>query len=149
MIPTIPVLFAIINELNISVQTFFSELKEDKIFPGYFFIPLENYSRYEKEENVKGFNYFSILERQNGKGSVQISLLEIEPYSNREKVRTDAFEFIYLIKGQVKYSLGKKSIEMKAGDSLFFDGNIPHVPINEYKEIVSMLVVYFFSEGKM
>jgi quercetin dioxygenase-like cupin family protein len=62
-------------------------------------------------------------------------------------VVTAAYEYIYLINGTVKYSLGDEVFEMKAGDSLFFDGGIPHVPINESRTMAILLVVYFFPES--
>ena len=147
MIPTIPTLFAIIHKLGISVESFFSELKEKDQFPGYIFIPQSDYVPYVKEEDVSGFDYYSILEHRMESGSFQISLLHISPASRRPKVVTAAYEYIYLISGTVRYSLGDNVFEMQTGDSLFFDGNIPHVPVNESKMMAIILVVYFFSEG--
>lgn len=147
MIPTIPTLFTIINKLGVPVEQFFAELKDDEKFPGYIFIPQKDYVPYVKEENVKGFDYYSILERKMDSGSFQISLLHISPGAQRSPVVTTAYEYVYLIHGIVKYSLGDQIFEIQAGDSLFFDGNIPHVPYNETKTMAIMLVVYFFTES--
>jgi transcriptional regulator with XRE-family HTH domain len=147
MIPTIPTLFTIINKLGIPVDQFFAELKEDEKFPGYIFIPQKDYVPYVKEENVRGFDYYSILERKIDSGSFQISLLHLSPGAQRAPVVTTAYEYVYLIHGTVRYSLGDQIFEMQAGDSLFFDGNIPHVPHNETKTMAIMLVVYLFTES--
>lgn len=146
MIPTIPTLFSIISKLGVSMEQFFSELKEEDQFPGYIFIPQKDYVPYVKEEDVRGFDYYSILERTMERGSFQISLLHLSPGARRSPVVTSAFEYIYLTHGSVKYLLGDNVFEMQAGDSLFFDGNIPHVPHNESKTMAIMLVVYFFPE---
>lgn len=148
MIPTIPTLFAIINSLGLSVEGFFAELNGKEDFPGYIFIPQSDYIPYVKEENITGFDYYSILEHGMESGSFQISLLHISPKSKRSAVVTAAHEYIYLINGSVQYSLGDNVFEMKTGDSLFFDGRIKHVPINESKTMAIMLVVYFFHENK-
>lgn len=148
MIPTIPTLFAIINKLAIPPEVFFSELNEKEGFPGYIFIPQSDYVPYIKEENVEGFDYYAILEHRMDPGSFQISLLHISPKSKRTAVVTSAYEYIYLVNGTVKYSLGDNAFEMKTGDSLFFDGGIPHVPINESRTIAIMLVIYFFPETR-
>jgi uncharacterized cupin superfamily protein len=71
-------------------------------------------------------------------------LLEVQPNSEREKVITDAFEFKYILTGECAYVIGDQEVLLKEGDSIFFDGRIPHVPINRGKVPSKMLVVYFF-----
>jgi uncharacterized cupin superfamily protein len=71
-------------------------------------------------------------------------LLEVKPNSQREKVVTDAFEFKYILTGECYYEIGDQEVLLKEGDSIFFDGRIPHVPINKGKASSKMLVVYFF-----
>ncbi|HTN07428.1 XRE family transcriptional regulator [Agriterribacter sp.] len=148
MIPTIPTLFAIINKLDVSPEVFFSELNNETKFPGYIFIPKADYASYVKEENASGFDYYSILEHVVSVQSFQLSLLELSPNAKRPLVTTAGFEYIYLIKGSVKYFLEDKYFKMTQGDSLFFDGNIPHVPINESKKPSLLLVLYLFTEPK-
>ena len=71
-------------------------------------------------------------------------LLEVQPNSKRDKVITDAFEFKYVLAGECYYAIGEQEVLLKEGDSIFFDGRIPHVPINKGKVASKMLVVYFF-----
>jgi quercetin dioxygenase-like cupin family protein len=47
-----------------------------------------------------------------------------------------------MLKGEVCYQLGEREILFKEGESLFFNGKIPHVPVNKGKEIALMLVIY-------
>ena len=51
-----------------------------------------------------------------------------------------------VLSGEVKYQLEDTFFDMKEGDALFFDGNIPHVPHNESAEPASLLVFYLFGE---
>jgi mannose-6-phosphate isomerase-like protein (cupin superfamily) len=71
-------------------------------------------------------------------------LLEVAPQSKREKVTTDAYEFKYMISGECIYDIEGEEVLLKEGDSIFFDGRLPHVPINRGKISVKMLVLYFF-----
>lgn len=148
MIPTIPTLFAIIGALDISPAIFFGELSNQDIFPGYVFIPKSAYTSYVKEENAKGFHYLSILDHPIEGSSLQVSLLNLEPKAKRKAVKTLAYEYIYLITGQIDYVLGEHVFKMEAGDSLFFDGNISHVPTNNSDKMASLLVIYLFKEPK-
>lgn len=149
MIPTIPTLFTIIQKLGISPEVFFSQLNADNKFPGYYFLPKDQFTAYEKEEGAKGFQYFSILEHnmETG-GAFQISILQLKPGASRPQVTTSAYEFIYVLNGKISYMLEDKSFEMTEGDALFFDGNIAHVPVNRSKQTVSILVFYLFTDAK-
>lgn len=147
MLPTIPTLFAIIGALDIAPDMFFSELGEQNTFPGYIFIPKTEYASFVKEESAKGFHYFSILEHRIEGTSLQISLLNLEPGAKRKAVSTHAYEYIYLISGNIEYVLGDQTFSMQEGDSLFFDGNIQHVPLNKSDQLATLLVFYLFTES--
>lgn len=144
LIPTIPTLFAIIGSLHISAEAFFSEIGQQQPFPGYLFIPKADYTHFVKEESAKGFHYFSIVEHRVEGTSLQISILHLDPGARRKAVTTKAFEYIYLITGAIEYVLGDQTFNMKAGDSLFFDGNISHVPKNKSNQTATLLVFYLF-----
>lgn len=146
MIPTIPTLFTIINKLGIKPEAFFSQLSTENSFPGYFFLPKGGYTAYEKEEGAIGFQYQSILEYNHEGGNFQISLLTLTPGSRRAPVSTAAYEFVYVLDGVLQYQLEDKLFEMEAGDALFFDGNIAHVPVNNRDLVVRLLVLYLFTE---
>ncbi|WP_205966252.1 helix-turn-helix domain-containing protein [Parapedobacter sp. SGR-10] len=146
MLPTIPTLFAIIGALGVAPDIFFSELGEQNTFPGYIFIPKTEYASFVKEENAKGFHYFSILEHRIEGTSLQISLLHLDPGAKRKAVTTHAYEYIYLISGSIEYMLGDQIFPMNEGDSLFFDGNIQHVPFNKSDKLATLLVFYLFTE---
>lgn len=146
LIPTIPTLFIIIQQLSIPLDLFFSALNTGNAFEGYLFIPRSKYTGYVKEEKATGFHYFSILEQRMEAESFQVSLLNLDPGSKRKMVTTEAFEYLYVLSGPVTYHLGKDVFKLSTGDSLFFDGSIAHLPENETKKTVSMLVVFFFKE---
>ncbi|BAV04092.1 transcriptional regulator, XRE family with cupin sensor [Filimonas lacunae] len=148
MIPTIPTLFTIIHKLGIAPEAFFAQLNTENLFPGYYFLPKKLFSPYEKEESASGFQYFSILEHTSEGGAFQISLLELQHNASRPQVTTMAFEFIYILKGRLSYQLDDKTFEMEEGDALFFDGNIPHVPVNNSGHTASLLVLYLFTNSK-
>ena len=48
----------------------------------------------------------------------------------------------------MEYEIGDEVFTLRAGDSLFFDARLPHVPVNRTNELVRMLVVYFLMADK-
>lgn len=100
-----------------------------------------DYVPFEKEESI-GFLYHLILSQNILNMAFETVILELQPESRREKVVTDGYEFKYVLKGEVEYHLGEEIVLMQQGDSIFFNGKIPHVPVNKSQKPVSMLVIY-------
>lgn len=76
--------------------------------------------------------------------TIDIVFLSIEPNNFRDQVITEAFEYKYIISGEVNYIIGNETYHLSEGDSLFFDGRLKHVPINKSEKPCKMLIVYFF-----
>ena len=141
-IPSLPVLLELIRALDVEMPLFFDGLDN----PSFMYIhqKREDYKLIRKE-NAEGFNYMSILTESFSNIVFQATLLFLEPHAKREKVVTDGYEFIYLIDGEIGYLLGEEKLIMKKGDSLFFDGRIPHLKLNETDKTAEILVIYMLT----
>ncbi len=140
-VPSLPVLFNIIGALNENPTTFFEHLNYTSNSPFYMLIKNKDYQPIEKEDSV-GFNYFSIMSRSFRDVTFSAVLLKLEPQAKRDMVTTDGMEFIYLAEGDIDYKLGDATITMNQGDSLFFDGRVPHLKINNSTQTARILVIY-------
>jgi len=140
-IPSLPVLINIVDSLGIPLSVFFNDIqhKEDLVIVGRN----DTYESFEKE-GTAGFSYLRFLTKTLKASTIDIVLLTIEPENYRDKVTTEAFEYKYIISGTCDYHIGDHIYTLEAGDSLFFDGRIKHVPINKAKEPCKMLIIYFF-----
>ncbi|MBB6328975.1 transcriptional regulator with XRE-family HTH domain [Algoriphagus iocasae] len=145
VIPTIPSLLQIIQTLNLNIGDFFSDLKSEDEFKGYIFRKRSDYTAVNKEEESIGYEYELILNFPLEKSSMEISLLTLKSQAQRASVSTSGFEYIYILKGNISFELGSEVLELDEGDSLFFDGNIPHVPQNKSSSDAVLLVVYFIT----
>ena len=142
-IPSLPVLLTIIQALDVEIGEFFKTIPASGK-SNYILCKKEDYNTIEKEEQAIGFEYRSIFSKQLNSCGFETVLLEVKPNSKREKVETDAFEFKYMISGECTYIIGEDEVLVQSGDSILFDGRIPHVPINKGSETCFMLVVYLF-----
>jgi transcriptional regulator with XRE-family HTH domain len=142
-IPSLPVLLNIINALEIEVAEFFEGMPKPSSL-NFIISRSEENTIIEKEDDAKGFAYKYIFDKQLSSIGFEAVLLEIQPKSLRGKVETDAYEFKYMLSGECIYKIGEKEVLLKEGDSIFFDGRIPHVPINRGNVSAKMLVLYFF-----
>ena len=143
-IPSLIVLIDIIKALNIDLNMFFKDFRNNE----EEMVIIKKATEYEsfEKEDANGFLYKRIFTPSINKGTVDIILLELEPNANRPMVETEAFEYKYILSGKVSYNIDNKIYELGTGDSLLFDGRIPHTPSNIGKEKAVMLVIYFFEE---
>ncbi|CAN5419811.1 helix-turn-helix domain-containing protein [soil metagenome] len=145
-IPSLTVFLNIIKSLKIDINDFFQDFntgKESKVI----FKKKEQYHLFEKE-NAIGFRYQRIMSSTINEYHVDFVLLTLTPDAQRSNVQTDAFEFKYILKGNIEYTIGEEIFEMEAGDSIFFDATEPHNPRNTGDSEAQMLVVYIFNTPK-
>lgn len=138
--PSLPVLLSIVGALKVKLDVFFEgmELLEEK---SYIHRKKTEYTSFQKEEGI-GFLYHFVLNSTLPNMNLEAVILDLQPGSQREHVTTDGFEFKYLLKGTIDYHLGNEVISLEEGDSLFFNGKIPHVPVNRSDQPASLLVLY-------
>jgi transcriptional regulator with XRE-family HTH domain len=139
-IPSLPVLISIIKSLKEEMSSFFEGIDINGN-NSVIYKKKSEYYTFEKEEAL-GFIYHFILEKTLSDFTIEAVILELLPYSQREQVTTDGYEFKYILKGEVEYHLSEEIIKLEEGDSILFNGNIPHVPVNNSDQAAFMLVIY-------
>lgn len=142
-VPSLIVLIQIIKALNVDINTFFRDINLNKQDLPVLIVRNNEMKAFEKEE-AKGYVYQRIFTRSIKSATTDFVLLELEPGAERDMVVTEAFEFKYIIEGEVVYRFEKDNVTLKKGDSMFFDGRMPHAPVNNSKRKALMLVIYFF-----
>ncbi|RZK57316.1 MAG: XRE family transcriptional regulator [Pedobacter sp.] len=142
-VPSLLVLIQIIKALDVDINIFFEDIILGEKDKPILIIRSDEAEIFEKEE-AKGYHYSRIFSRTIKNSTVDFVILALEPGAEREKVVTEAFEFKYIIEGEVVYKFENSEVTLKKGDSMFFDGRLAHAPVNLTNEKAMMLVVYFF-----
>jgi transcriptional regulator with XRE-family HTH domain len=145
-VPSLAVLLSIIKSLHIDLNAFFDELQGDNGETENVVVRKKDQYQDFQKENAKGFLYQRIFSTTIQDRHVDIVLLRLQKNSRRAMVKTDAFEYKYVISGQVEYTIGEAKHLLGAGDSIYFDAREPHNPKNIGDEDALMLVIYFFIE---
>lgn len=140
-IPSLPVLLSIVNSLELDLSDFFKDIvqKEELIL----ITRKHEYKTFHKE-GTAGFSYERFLTKSMKSSTIDIVFLTLEPKNYRDQVVTEAFEYKYILSGTVDYLIGDQTYTLHEGDSLFFDGRLKHVPVNNGSVPCKMLIVYFF-----
>ena len=95
----------------------------------------------EREHPESGFRYLA-LAREKGAKIMEPFLLELPPRSTRKDGTTNGDEFLHMLEGRIRVHLGGETMEMEAGDSLYFDGSVPHHPENPGDAPARAIVIY-------
>lgn len=147
-VPSLPVLMNIVLALKIDLKDFFEDISHNKESQQKIIIKTSaDYQSFEKEP-AKGFKYKRILTRNMDAGPVDTILLELKKGARRtQMIKTDAYEYKYIIKGSVEYQIEDEIYLLEEGDSLFFDGRLSHKLANVGTNDALMLVIYYFLTG--
>jgi transcriptional regulator with XRE-family HTH domain len=145
-IPSLTVFLNIIKSLQININDFFTDFNTGK-GSKVIFKKAVQYQPFEKENTV-GFHYQRIMSSTVDEYHVDFVLLTLMPNAQRALVQTDAYEFKYILKGKVEYTIGEEVFVMEAGDSIFFDATEPHNPKNIGDTDAQLLVLYIFNIPK-
>jgi transcriptional regulator with XRE-family HTH domain len=139
-IPTLPTLIAVTQALEIDLSLFFDNLESAK--PSAVIVKKPSDFVHIEKENAVGFLYKLVLSRKLEDIVFEVVLLELQPDCQRGRVVTDGLEFKLVLEGEVEYHIGEEIYYLQQGDAIFFDGRIPHVPVNQGTVVTKMLVVY-------
>ncbi|QHS54645.1 helix-turn-helix transcriptional regulator [Mucilaginibacter sp. 14171R-50] len=145
-IPSLIVLVDIVKALDIDLNVFFKDIRHrNENFP--LIIKRKNEYEHFEKEHAEGFNYQRIFTQFIKNSTVDIVILELEPNAYRPLVETEAYEYKYVIAGQIEYRFGDDTTyQLGQGDSMLFDGRIAHTPRNTGTDTATMLVIYFFED---
>jgi len=69
-----------------------------------------------------------------------LSLLKLLPKAQRELVTTEAFEYKYILSGEMEYLINGGTFHLKKDDPLFFDERLSHVPGTLQKPITRLKI---------
>lgn len=143
-VPSLPVLLSIVHSLDEDMRGFFEGLQEKMVDQKYF-ITRKGEAKEVNREPVKGFSYKRLFSKAVTSSAFDMELLEMKPGAGRRQmVTTEAYELKHLIQGHIEYQVDKEKFELKAGDSLAFDGRHPHRIKNIGQTTALLLVIYLF-----
>ncbi|MFA6292636.1 MAG: XRE family transcriptional regulator [Victivallales bacterium] len=136
--PSLPLLYKIAEALEVEPAVLFSVSIKS---PRFIFTRKGKATVIQREHPESGFIYKALAKGKSTK-TMEPFILEIPANATRKSVCTNGDEFIYILEGNVDFHLGPDIVHMKPGDSLYFEGEIPHFPENKTDIPAMLLVVY-------
>jgi len=143
-LPSLPVLAAIARSLGIGMEDIVKGIGAGEV-PRCQLVPASGRTPMRREPS-RGFKYEAIISRPLGGVGFEAFVLTLAPGARRRPVSTEGDEFIFMLSGKIRFNLGKESFALSAGDALYFDGRVPHVPINAARSPAGLLVIYLLKQ---
>ncbi len=145
-LPSLPVLITLAGALRTELSELFAGMNFH-LNDRYLVVRRADQKTVEREERP-GMQYRVILERPLSAASLQLMFVTVDPGPERDAVVSEGDEILYILSGRIEFKLDGEPVLLEAGDTLFFDGRIPHAPVNPYNEPVQLLACYFLQENK-
>ena len=139
-LPSLPVL----HKISIALEVPMAELVETVGSPADARYLLLRAGEGEKEEreDSKGLVYENLLSQSINSSNLQVSLITVPPNTYRPPVANDHMELIHVLQGTLSYGLENEKILIRKGDTLYFDGSIPHSLDNQSDTDVVLFKIY-------
>ncbi len=145
--PSLTTLQALSRALGVPLTAFFRRFEEER---NAVFVKAGEGLDVERRGSRAGHEY-NLL----GYVSSITAGVVVEPYLITVNERADSFptfqhdgmEFLYLLEGEVVYRHGSNIYHMQPGDSLFFDADAPHGPVEFPRLPTSYLSVISYRQG--
>ncbi|MGX5820004.1 helix-turn-helix domain-containing protein [Chitinophaga lutea] len=145
-IPSLQVLLEIIRALGLPLHGFFEQLTYGRPSATRLFIRRAGDGLPLEKPVPKGFQGKRLFSRTLPAGTADIVLLELEPGAKQPRITvTEAWIFLYIIRGSVEYRIGNETVTFSEGDAAFFDGRQPHRISNT--PVPSILLTAEFGEA--
>lgn len=125
--PSLATLSALAGALNMPLASFFTKFdqKSDATF-----VKAGHGLTIERRGSSKGHKYQLLGHGLRSEVGVEPYLITLDETSDAFPIfQHDGVEFLYMLEGEVAYAHGDKTYVMEPGDSLFFDSNIAHGPL--------------------
>ncbi len=147
-VPSLPVLISIAGALELKVAELVKGIDDGvqaihQLVRAADCVPV-------KREAGRGVDYRRILSRRANAQFFNSFVARLAPGATRAKARTDGDEFLFVVSGKLWLELADELLELGEGDSIFFDGSVPHRPLNKGDKEAMYIVTYLLksSEGE-
>jgi transcriptional regulator with XRE-family HTH domain len=125
--PSLATLSALAGALNMPLASFFTKFdqKSDATF-----VKSGQGLTIERRGSSKGHQYQLLGHGLRSKVGVEPFLITLDENADAFPIfQHEGVEFLYMLEGEVAYAHGDQTYVMEPGDSLFFDANIAHGPL--------------------
>lgn len=138
--PSLPALGKIAVVLDISVSELVEGLDER---PALVIVRKDERKIVQRDQSAQNKSVYESLAHSRMNRSMDPFLITIPGGVSREKAMDhEGEEFLHVQSGSIQFEYDGEIVSLRAGDSLYFDANVPHRLINPNKRPAEVLSVF-------
>lgn len=143
--PSLDTLMRLCQALGLNVSRLFQEFDTPQSDARY--VPKGEGMQVVRRGTRRGHTYELLSYDQGPKKLFEPFLISMDDQSEIfPRFEHDGTEFIYMLKGKIEYRHGDRTFILKAGDSLSFDGNVPHGPENLLTVPIRFISIIYYGD---
>lgn len=139
-IPSLPVLHHIAVALQVPLSDLVENIDGNE---NPYILTKKGEGEMEDRDDSAGLVYESLLSQPIGDSTIRVNIVTVNPDVYRPPISNDGMELLHVINGEIEYGIGDEVITLNQGDTLYFNGKIPHSLNNKSKRAVTLFKVYF------
>ena len=138
--PSLPALGKIANVLDVSISELLEGLDEK---PQLVVIRKDERKIVQRDQSPKNKSVYESLAHKRLNRAMDPFLITIPGCGAREEALPhEGEEFLFVQSGSIQFEYGGEIISLKAGDSLYFEAEVPHRLINPNQRPAKVLTVF-------
>ena len=139
--PSLPALGKIADALGTSVSALVAGLDEK---PSLIVVRKAERKVVERERSKTNTTVYESLAYKRVNRAMDPFLLTVPPGVARKRALAhEGEEFLIVQSGRIDFEYDGQMHNLRSGDSLYFDGNVPHRLVNPYQRPATVLCVFF------
>ena len=143
--PSLPALGQICSALNVSMSDLVKGLDEK---PPIALVRKDERQVVERNNSEGNTTVYESLAHKRPSRMMDPFLLTVPPGVARDELLAhDGEEFLMVQQGMIEFEIDSQRLILRAGDSLYFDSNLPHRIINSSKRTAIVLCVFLDNSG--
>lgn len=142
-LPSLPVLHRIAIALDVQLSELVSMVHVGPETVKYRLIK-KNERDLESRDDSPELIYEGVLSSDVTNMHQKTTVVTVPSKTYRKPTSTDAIEQVFVVSGAVTYVIGDDVVDLNEGDTLEFDGNIPHSVENKSEDQTILFKIYLF-----
>lgn len=144
--PSLPVLYKISEALGEPLSEIVKPVDEEP--EASYTLIRKGEGEIEARYDSKGLVYENLMSKIMHNHPVKVVTVTVLPGVFRKPLANDSYELVYLLEGEVIYGLLDEQVHLKEGDTLYFNGQIPHSLKNPSTTNAKLFKTYFMNSGE-
>lgn len=142
-LPSLPVLHNVAIALDVPLSELVVDVDNDE---HEYILIRKGAGEVEQRYDSEGLLYENLFSQPLNDINMRANIVTIKPDTYRPPISNNGMELLYVVAGEIEYGLDSNLLQLSEGDTLYFNGKVPHSLHNTSSNTTVLFKVYFLKE---